>query len=371
MSEPVVRGWCPGALRPMASGDGLVVRVRPRLARLTAPQVLGLCALADRLGDGGLELTNRANLQVYGVAEADHAEMLAGLAGLGLLDADAEVEGRRNVLVQPLWQDDDLTARLVQALYARLMDLPKLPPKVGFAVDCGAQPLLMDDPTDFRFEMSARGLILRADGAALGRPVTEAGAVDALVELAKLFAATRRPDQRRVRDWVRDMPADWQQVAPLPAAPRVRPGEQGGFAAPFGRIEAAQLVGLMMMSEGQAIRVTPWRMLLVEGNCPDAVPGLISTPDDPLLAVSACRGAPFCPQGTVETRGLARDLAPLSRDLHVSGCAKGCARVTPAAVTLVGRDGRFDLVEQGCAWDAPTLSGLTAQDLMTHFKSRT
>ena len=25
---PIVQGWCPGALRPMLSGDGLVVRVR-------------------------------------------------------------------------------------------------------------------------------------------------------------------------------------------------------------------------------------------------------------------------------------------------------------------------------------------------------
>ena len=30
MSAPVIQGWCPGALRPMMSGDGLVVRVRPR-----------------------------------------------------------------------------------------------------------------------------------------------------------------------------------------------------------------------------------------------------------------------------------------------------------------------------------------------------
>ncbi len=26
-----IKGWCPGALRPMQSGDGLVVRIRPRL----------------------------------------------------------------------------------------------------------------------------------------------------------------------------------------------------------------------------------------------------------------------------------------------------------------------------------------------------
>ena len=29
MSAFEIKGWCPGALRPMLSGDGLVVRVRP------------------------------------------------------------------------------------------------------------------------------------------------------------------------------------------------------------------------------------------------------------------------------------------------------------------------------------------------------
>ena len=35
MSAPIVQGWCPGAHRPMMSGDGLVVRVRLALG---APQ---------------------------------------------------------------------------------------------------------------------------------------------------------------------------------------------------------------------------------------------------------------------------------------------------------------------------------------------
>ena len=33
---PRVYGWCPGALRPMMSGDGLVVRIRAPLGRLTS-----------------------------------------------------------------------------------------------------------------------------------------------------------------------------------------------------------------------------------------------------------------------------------------------------------------------------------------------
>ena len=37
MSAPVAaKGWCPGALRPMESGDGLIARIRPRGGRLSA-----------------------------------------------------------------------------------------------------------------------------------------------------------------------------------------------------------------------------------------------------------------------------------------------------------------------------------------------
>ena len=42
-------------------------------------------------------------------------------------------------------------------------------------------------------------------------------------------------------------------------------------------------------------------------------PGLITDPDDPLLRVTACTGAPGCPQASVETRALARRLATRCR----------------------------------------------------------
>ena len=38
-----VRGWCPGALRPMQSGDGLIVRLRPR-GHLTPAQLLAIAS---------------------------------------------------------------------------------------------------------------------------------------------------------------------------------------------------------------------------------------------------------------------------------------------------------------------------------------
>ncbi len=95
----------------MESGDGLIVRVRPVLARLTAAQVLGLCEAARAHGSGIIDLTSRANLQLRGVRAGAHEALLEALWALGLLDADPGVEGRRNVLVAPLWVPGDATER--------------------------------------------------------------------------------------------------------------------------------------------------------------------------------------------------------------------------------------------------------------------
>ena len=51
MTAPVVKGYCPGALRPMMSGDGLVVRVRPFNGRLRRAQADGIATLAAAHGN--------------------------------------------------------------------------------------------------------------------------------------------------------------------------------------------------------------------------------------------------------------------------------------------------------------------------------
>ena len=90
---PEIKGWCPGALRPMLSGDGYVLRIRPFGGSLSQTQVGGIAALAGAHGNGIIDLTNRANLQLRGVSEASHSPLIAGLRALGLLDNDAG--GRR------------------------------------------------------------------------------------------------------------------------------------------------------------------------------------------------------------------------------------------------------------------------------------
>lgn len=372
MSEPQVRGWCPGALRPMMSGDGLVIRVRPRLARLEAAQMLGLCDLAQRYGNGSLDLTSRANLQIRGVAPDAYEALMASLGRLGLLDSDPETERRRNILVTPFWQRGDRSARLARALAEALPRLPELPAKVGFAVDTGPQPVLVDASADFRFERSQGGLILRADGWALGRPVSDDSAIPALIELAEWFDTHRSPERRRMAQVLAatPLPDAWASAAPKPRASLPMPGAHALGAllgAPFGQIGAEPLARLLRETGAPALRLTPWRLFLLEGAAMPETDDFVTDPGDPLLRTDACAGAPFCPAASVETRALARALAPrVPGRLHVSGCAKGCARAAPAAITLTGRDGVFDLIRNGCAGDTPQRTGLTPSDLQSN-----
>lgn len=371
MSVPEVKGWCPGAWTPMMSGDGLIVRVRPQRAALSAEQAAGLCDLALRYGSGVIDLTNRANLQIRGVAEADHEPLLQALAGLALLDADPALEKRRNILTAPFWQRGDRTARLARLVTEALPRLPDLPAKVGIAVDTGPAPILVDDPADFRFERSAKGLILRADGCARGRGVTDATAVEALVEMAGWFAEHRTEARRRMAQVLcaASLPKEWVTTPPKSRAPRPVPGQMDMGAlvgAAFGQIDAQALLDVMAARADRGIRITPWRMLLLEGSEMPENGAFVTDPADPMLTTDACAGAPRCPQATVETRALARQLAAKAQgSLHVSGCAKGCARKTPADLVLVGRNGRFDLVRKGRAWDEPSQTGLDPHDILT------
>lgn len=88
--------------------------------------------------------------------------------------------------------------------------------------------------------------------------------------------------------------------------------------------------------------------------------------DDPRLRVAACPGAPSCARGTTPVRDdaaiLAAELSGMPGAgiiLHVSGCARGCAHPKPAAVTLVGQNGRYDLVLGSAASGSSAMRKLT------------
>jgi precorrin-3B synthase len=133
-----------------------------------------------------------------------------------------------------------------------------------------------------------------------------------------------------------------------------------GFA--FGQMTADTLAALAPLGP---LRVTPWRMVLIEalGTLPD-LPGLILRADDPLRRVEACSGAPACLQALAPVRDLATRLAPdvpMGKRLHVSGCAKGCAHPGRADLTLVATGQGFDLIRGGHAFDPPYARALSPE----------
>ncbi|MCA8930372.1 MAG: 3,4-dihydroxy-2-butanone-4-phosphate synthase, partial [Alphaproteobacteria bacterium] len=160
-------------------GDGLILRVRPPLGRITRDQALGLCAAARGLANGVIDLTNRANLQLRGVTDEGYQPLLEQLLDLGLLDADPATEARRNITVTPFARDGDLSLRLAQELTARLAELPALPAKFGFVVDCGDAPVLAGDPGDIRLERDSGGGVL-----------VRAGHTEAAVDVARMAGMT-------------------------------------------------------------------------------------------------------------------------------------------------------------------------------------
>lgn len=374
MNASGIRGWCPTAHRPMMSGDGLLVRIRPMSGRMTADKARTVADLAHRFGNGLIDLTSRAGLQIRGVTDDTHPELLRALVAEELVHADPDIEGRRNIVVTPFWISGDLTNRLERALAQRLAELPHLPAKSGIAIDTGTAPVLQDVSADFRFERDANGvLLLRADGAEHGWRIDEADAFDALKEMAAWFVDTGGRESGRMKRHALKMslPENRQLAEPANGGSLPEPGCTKGGAivgVPFGAMSTDALVGLLAEADPYCVQVMPRRCLFLEAASPVTHPAFIHDPSESLLDVAACPGAPRCMQATVPTRSVARWLA--ERDLgtlHVSGCAKGCARPGPSDVTLVGRHGMFDLVRSGSVGDTPERTGVSEAGLLELF----
>ena len=374
---PIVQGWCPGALRPMLSGDGWVVRVRAHGGRLTPQQAAGVAELSAQYGNGLLDLSARANLQIRGVSETAHPDLISGLRALGLIDTDIATETGRNILTTPFYAGNllpDMVAQLETALAAARLPLPG---KFGYALDIGPKPVLRDASADIRVEQADGALIVRADGMTTGAAVTSDSFAGTVIALAEWFLAQGGVTNGRGR-----MAALIAKGTPTPkgfdavpmsaeTAPVAAPGltDHGALIGlEFGQIAAETLDQLAALGP---LRLTPWRMILIEGLATlPALPGLISDPSDPRRRVTACTGAPGCLQALRPTRDLAHVLAPLipaGQMLHVSGCAKGCAHPGPAPLTLTATAQGFDLIRNGTAADAPALTGLAPDTLTQDF----
>jgi precorrin-3B synthase len=423
VTAPTRKGWCPGALRPLETGDGLLVRLRVTGGILSTRNAQAVAACAIRYGNGLIDLSSRANLQLRGITRQRLQDLTSELWDLGILDATPEAEAVRNVVASPLaGVDPDAVLDIrpvVRALEARLTadsSLHRLPGKFGFLIDDGSHIALSQVGADVRFEAFVTSL-----GPRFSIRLGEAGKVcigdcgpdevsDCAARIADAFLQVRCGTDvpRRMGELVGSAAfASLAEAAgfQVDGRPRVPPrhfemtrvvghGHVGamhyvGAAMPFGRLSGEALARLASSAAHRGateLRLTPWRAIIVAGISAGGAASLVKElgasrfivdAHDPRLYVAACPGAPACHRATTAVQADAERLAgllpqhgPTALMLHVSGCGKGCAHASPAPFTLVGNAGRYDLVENGTARDAAAATGLSASEIQAELAQR-
>lgn len=393
MAAVEVKGWCPGVLRPMQSGDGLIARVRPWGGAIGLAEASALADAAERFGNGCLDLTRRANLQIRGLGEASLAGLQDVVIELGLVDRDARSEAVRNIMVSPLAgidpdevQDVRPLARALEHALAVDVALHDLPSKFGFLVDGGGSVSIAGERADIALRAIGPSIALGLDTAAgtswIGSTSPD-DAAQAALAAARAFLAVGAGRRRlrdldltgfaRLRGMLSPALAAIEDARPLqPSRPLgARPAGSGrfavGVAAAFGRLDARQLRDFAVLAAqagASEMRLSPWRALYIEARDGASARrlvdgardiGFIVEAADPILRIDACPGAPACRSSSVDTRRDARRLAalPFTGSIHVSGCAKGCARSAPADLVLVGERGRYGIVRHGTTRGRP------------------
>jgi len=414
VSVPAVKGWCPSALTPMESGDGHLVRIKPRAATLTTGQVRAIAGAAEVFGNGLIDLTNRGNLQIRGLTPATLDDFSPWVQESGLASPTPAAEAIRNVLADPLgldWPgamlDSHALAQQIAASLESAADLYALPDKVGVLVDGGGPLGLADATTDVMVRASGDACQIQLAGGQSGRQVADTDAAPAVLRILRLLldwieaagpeeADTRRRMKQMVRsvgeDGIFDAAAVEGAVVPVADRAAAPPQDLFGFhplgddqgylgiGAPFGSLQADDLRFLADLADDHgngALRITPWKAVVLacvpvesEAAMTGAVErqGLIVGANDGRRWLVACTGAPGCTSGLSPIRADAdhflQGVAYDERMVHLSGCAKGCAHPRPAAWTAVATGpGQFDLIRNGTASDPPVRREVATTDL--------
>jgi len=375
---------CPGVMRPHAAQDGLLVRVRLIGGRIS-PDGLTAIARAVQAGNGIVELTGRANVQVRGMAAEDLEPLAARFLEAALLRTPTH-DRARNVVADPLAgrRAGALAgASAIDAVLDGLDDgicsdpaLAQLPGRFLFCVDDGSGATAGVD-ADVRVVAGAGGAwaVVVGDRALATGDGSDAVAV--ALDVARAFLACLG-DARAWR--IVELPGGAARVlaelGPTDGVPRCAtagaapivgtlPQRDGrvavGALAPLGRIPRGALDLLAGIASTAEVRVSHRRSVAVldvdTGDAPAlartlAAAGLIVHPGSGWEGLTACAGAGACASALADVRAGAGARAterasagPHPRE-HWSACPRRCgqtADVARAVSALPG--GAWDITE--------------------------
>jgi sulfite reductase beta subunit-like hemoprotein len=357
---------CPGALRLHEAADGWLARVRLPGGRVDAA---GLRSIADvaELGNGLVELTSRASLQIRGLRPGS-AERAAGrLRSGGLLPSIAH-DRVRNVLASPVAGRHPrcvaATDGVVSALDGGLCADPALaglPGRFLFAVEDGSGTVGARRADVALVAERGAGFRLWLAGARTTLATTAQDAPRLALDAGRAFLELRHGSgEWRVAD-VTGGPASLARrlggvlepgaaVSPRSLDVGVLAQLDGGRAitvlAPLGRIDGptarrlGELAGKVRLSVARTITIVD--VPAGEGaalTAQLAALGLVTAAESGWHALSACAGLGACGRARVDVRAAAAARArvrpPGAPAEHWSACERGCGRPVDVPVAIV------------------------------------
>jgi ferredoxin-nitrite reductase len=138
--------------------DAFMCRLRFPAGIVTSHQFRGVADLAERFGGGHADVTTRSNLQIRQIGPAHTADVLMGLADLGIVNRGAGADNVRNVTASPTAGIDPNelidTRPLARAMHHYILnhrDLYGLPRKFNIAFDGGGRVSTLEDTNDVAF----------------------------------------------------------------------------------------------------------------------------------------------------------------------------------------------------------------------------
>lgn len=385
------RGACPSLGTPMATGDGLLVRLRPAAPGFSLRELSDVARAATRRGNGILEVTARGNLQIRGLTanSARHlAEDIAD-AGIAIAEGPAIETPPLSGLDETEIADPSIIAATIRAgLETRAL---RLAPKLSVTIDGGGLLHLGGVTADIRLQAERDGdgvcwLFSLAGTETTATPIGRVGTGDAagiVLRLLSMLSAIgpqargRNLDLAAIGGLLSDISGN-----PTPSRPEalncagihdIGGGRQVlGAGLAFGQIRAEALVSLLdglRILGATDVRLAPGHCILFLGIAAERMEaarslalghGLRVFAGDPRNAIAACAGIGACASAGIDTHALARLMVEVAPELldgsaavHLSGCAKGCARPSPAALTITAAPIGYGLVVNGVASAAP------------------
>ena len=360
---------CPGLSRPFVAADGAIVRLRTGGLPVSVSSLWCLMSIVAHQPGPSIQLTSRGSLQIRGLPVPLTAETRGAMVASGLVPSPSH-ELVRNVVVSPLTGLDgagqaDLRP-LVRDLDTRVCadpGLAALPGRFLFALDDGRGDVLTEA---FDLGLIATGpdrVTVLAGSANRGWSLPLTGAADLLIDLARDFVRARKASGEvawHVDELDRPIgpPTDSaHRERNADGAPASRPlgavGDHAVVGVPLGLLTPAHLDALASCTD--IVSVTPWRSLVIENGAAAlrhlATAGLVTSADSTWVRLHACTGSPGCARSTVDTRSLARHLAPRvpigSLPVHVSGCERRCGTPSTPFIDLLAPrsvDAALDLI---------------------------